>query len=106
MRIRHSSTGKAYHSIGTDEINGPLHDQAVGVVKFPNFLPAVDQQWEWETVFPPEFAVVPGALRIHAEDLDAALLGFLPIVAELAQLLGAAGSIVTGIEDQHHVAAA
>ena len=45
-------------------------------------------------------------LRIDAEDLDAARHGFAPVVPELAELLGSAGRVVAGVEDQHDALAA
>jgi hypothetical protein len=52
------------------------------------------------------FFVMVRALRIHAEDFDVARGGLAPIVAEFAELFGAARGTVAGVEDQDHVAAA
>ena len=44
--------------------------------------------------------VAGGALRIYTEDGCATLAGQVPLVAEFAELAGAAGGIVAGIENE------
>src|SRR5262245_18207515 len=44
--------------------------------------------------------------RIHAENLDIARAGLLPVIPEIAKLAGAPGGVVARIEDKNHIAAA
>jgi hypothetical protein len=57
-------------------------------------------------VFFAELHVAFAATRIDAEDLDAPLDGFAPVLPELAELFGSAGRIVAGVKDEDDALAA
>jgi len=76
------------------------------VVERRHLLTLVHQEREGKVEFPAKLHVAARASRVHAENLDAARTGFTPVVAELAELFGAARRIVARIEHQHDIGAA
>jgi hypothetical protein len=97
---------EANDAVGADAVDGPLHDDAVGVILRGDLLPFVDQQRKGEMVLRPELRVAFETLRIDSENLGAVRYGFAPVLPELAELLRSPGGVVTRIEDQDDVFAA
>jgi hypothetical protein len=78
----------------------------MGVIKATDLLATVHQQRKGEVMLRAELRVFLAALRIDAEDLDAATDRFAPVLPELAELFGSTGRIVAGVEDEDHRASA
>ncbi len=65
-------------------VNGAADDQSAGVVKLRYFFAIIHQQRKREALVLAELGVARSRAGIDAEHRDAALLEFLPVVAELA----------------------
>ena len=67
---------------------------------------AIAEQGEGQGVLIDELGVAFGVVLADAQHLDAMALEAVPLIAEVAGFLGAAGGVVLGIEVDHHPLAA
>ena len=65
-----SAAGEADDSIGADQVDGALHDQAVGVVELRDVLAAIDQEGKREVEFAAEVLVLARCKSYRASYVD------------------------------------
>src|SRR5579864_1740279 len=104
--IGFSALGVENGSVGPDEVDGAFHDKAARLIQLSHLLALVYQQRKRKVVLGAEFLVLTGSLRVDAVDHRVLGLGLVPMVAELAELLGASMGVVTRIENEHDILAA
>src|ERR1700692_1438825 len=85
IRCRHPAPAKPDLAIRPDQVNGPLHEQSVGVIELRYFLSFVHQQRERQFLFLSKARVTVRALRVNAEHRHSGRPQPVPIIAQLAK---------------------
>ena len=96
-----SSFGVEDAAVRADDVDGAADDSPAGTVVLACLPAFIDEEGKWEFVFCHELAVGVGALSVDTVDRGAEAFEGGPIVADFAELSGANGGIVAGVEDEH-----
>ena len=95
-----SSFGVEDAAVRADDVDGAADDSPAGTVVLACLPAFIDEEGKWEFVFCHELAVGAGALAVDAVNDGTETFESGPIVADFAELSGADGGIVAGVEDE------